>query len=104
MFRTSLIAAAAMAASLTPAFAGERIGYDAASLNDPAFVASLYGQIEDAARTVCRADLRGDALRPYKLDACIDAAVADAVAQVNAPGLTAYADGDISDSRVALLN
>ena len=103
MIRTSLFAAATLVAGLQPALSSETIAYEPAALEDPANVAALYSEISATAHKVCRAALRGDPHRHYKMDRCVEETTADAVAQANSPELTAYAAGDSAERRLALL-
>ena len=72
--------------------AGESVTVDRARLSDPAYVASLHQEIEDAAVRECKAALSGSAFYQYQLPGCVAEAVEAAVSDVNAAELSAYAE------------
>ncbi len=92
MFRKVYFALAASAIAF-PALAAEKaIEYDTARLDDPAYVAALYEEIETAAHEVCREELRYSTDRHYMMNSCVEDAIAEAVAEVGSPMLTAAAE------------
>jgi len=52
--------------------------------------AELRADIVKAASTVCRQEVRGEALAVYLYNACVRGSVNDAVAKLNNPELVAY--------------
>jgi UrcA family protein len=102
MVRISFFALAAFAMAQTAASAAEKVvEVDRTRLADPAYVEALYVEIESAARSVCKKDLAGSPLYMPQLRACVAKTVKDAVKQVDAPMLTAYADGEALPERLA---
>lgn len=102
MIRTTFFALAAISAFAQPAFAADQVvAYDRTALSDTAEVESLYARLETAAIKACQADLSGDPLAFYKMDACVEDTVARAIAEIDSPELTAYAGAAPSESRVA---
>ena len=67
----------------------ELVRYHDAGLEQPANATRLYERIHEAAEKVCAPLAEGDANARSHLNACIDGAVAAAVAEVNRPQLSA---------------
>lgn len=99
MIRTSLFAIATLSAVAHPAFADVTVKFDRAALDDPAEVAALYERIEEAARQVCRQARRDGVLGHYTMRGCIKDKIAEGVAAVGSPALTAYAEGSDAERR-----
>jgi UrcA family protein len=104
MIRTMFFATAAILASSSIASAaGKAVDFDRAKLGDPAYIEALYAEIELAAVEVCKAELRGSPFYHSKVRNCVKVSMARAVAEIDAPMLTALADGapeyDLADAR-----
>ena len=81
--------------------AGIRVGYGDLDLATSAGAHTLYARIAGAARTVC--GFEGTALIEQSLwNRCYRAAIADAVAKVNRPLLTAAQTGHPAHTTVAM--
>lgn len=94
MIRTLFFATAAISGISTAALAGgKEVQFDRASLNEPAYVEALYAEIEQAAREVCKSELLGSPYYHSKVRSCIKASLARALADVDSPLLTAFAEG-----------
>jgi UrcA family protein len=77
------------------------IHYAASALGSGQGAAALYRKLKMAARMVCKADLLSTSIvtqhvASLKQQQCIDNAVATAVARVNVPAFTAYANAQSS--------
>jgi UrcA family protein len=82
--------------------AGIRVGYGDLDLATSAGAHTLYERIAGAARTVC--GFEGTALVEQTLwNSCYRGAIADAVARVNSPLLTAEQTGRPAQTTVAML-
>ncbi|GAB4531163.1 MAG: hypothetical protein Kow00133_19800 [Amphiplicatus sp.] len=99
MIRTSLFAIAAICAVSPSAFADVTVRFDRDALDDPAEVAALYERIEEAAHEVCRQARRDGVLGHYTMRGCIKDKIAEGVAAVGSPALTAYAEGSDEERR-----
>ncbi|MBB5517803.1 UrcA family protein [Amphiplicatus metriothermophilus] len=99
MIRTSFFAIAAITALSSSALADVRVRFDRDALDDPAEVAALYERIEEAARKVCREARRDGVLGHYTLRGCVKDKIAEGVAAVDSPALTAYAEGSDAERR-----
>lgn len=80
------------------------VSFDRAALADPAEAAALYEDIVEAAEDVCRAALRGSPFYHHKFRPCVSDAVNAAVAEIDAPLLTAHAGGERARARLASAN
>jgi UrcA family protein len=81
----------AAAAEPTPEIATRRINYSDLDLSRTAGAAALYRRIKSAARQVCDPmDSRAFGISYTAMHACVQQAIARAVADVNAPVLTSY--------------
>lgn len=79
---------------LSPAMSAERVAFDRAQLDDPAYVAALYAQIEVAAKTECAKAISSTLYYQQRFVDCVDEAVEAAIAEIDAPALTALAAAD----------
>jgi len=90
----------------TPALATDpasiKVGYSDLNLSTIAGAQALYGRIKSAARTVCGYEGR-NLTDQAAWNSCYHGAIADAVAKVNSPLLTAVHTGRPLDSAVAML-
>ena len=103
MIRTMFFATAAIAGLTSFALAAEKsVVFDRAYLSDPAYVEALYSEIGLAAREVCKEEFRGSPHFNARVRHCIKVSMARAVADIDAPMLTALADGapeyDLADA------
>ena len=104
MIRTIFFATAAFGMSFSAAnAAGKEVEFDRDDLDDPAYVEALYTEIGLAAREVCKEEFRGSPHFNARVRHCIKVSMARAVADIDAPMLTALADGapeyDLADAR-----
>lgn len=91
--RRKIILSLTLAVVATTANAAEqRVAVDRSRLDDPQYAAALYGEIADAARAACRAELGGSPLYQSQMRSCVKDAIARAVADVGAPELAAVAE------------
>ena len=90
LIAASQAAGAADAADLSGEFAQQVVRYAELDLTRPAGVAILYKRINTAAFEVCEPDGVWAVATVPSVRRCVDAAVARAVADVNAPALTDY--------------
>jgi UrcA family protein len=92
--------------SATPALATDpasvKVSYADLDLSTIAGAQTLYGRIRTAARSVCGYEGRGVTDQAF-WNACFRGAIADAVAKVNNPLLTAVHTGRPVDTTVAML-
>jgi hypothetical protein len=79
------VSAAALFAAAAPAGAAEVRVHVAGKAP-----AELHADIVKAANTVCRQEVRGEALAVYLYSACVRGAVTDAVSKLNNPEVVAY--------------
>ena len=103
MHRNSAIAAAAVLALFggSALASGERVAIDRAQLDDPAYVASLHAEIEQAAIKECKADLAGSVFYRYQIEDCIAGTVAAAVDEIGSEALSSYSASGERDYPIA---
>lgn len=94
MHRKSAIAAFALSLCAAPAFAGERVAFDRAQLDDPAYVAALYEKIEDAAKKECFKSISSSLYFQQRFAACVEDTVETAIAEIGSQALVAHAAAD----------
>jgi UrcA family protein len=100
----SLGASQAFAANERDQVRSEKVSYADLNLSTPAGASTLYRRIQRAARSVCGADDRVGSILPHlQWRKCYESAVADAVAKVNSPMLTAVHDDKTSGRKGATL-
>ena len=93
------LAGAAQALASEPSI---KVSYSDLDLSTPAGAQTLYHRISGAARTVCGFE-GADLIEQQVWKACYRGAVADAVAKVNSPLLTAVASGKSVSTTVAMI-
>jgi UrcA family protein len=80
----------AYSASAEPSVKSQRVGFADLDLSKPAGAQTLYKRIKAAARHVCGpVDRYAYTVSPQSFRQCYEKAIADAVAQVDRPSLTA---------------
>ena len=68
---------------------------------DPAYVASLHAEIEQAAIKECKADLAGSVFYRYQIEDCIAGTVAAAVDEIGSEALSSYSASGERDYPIA---
>jgi UrcA family protein len=106
MTRKLIFAAAAFAGAATftvgLAQAGEiTVTVKRPALEDPAYVEALYDEVRSAAIKACREELQGSIIAFYAMNECVGETVESAIAEIGAPMLTAYANGEFDALEVA---
>jgi UrcA family protein len=64
------------------------------ALSDPAYIEALYKEIRSVASKVCRTELYGSVVAIYAMNECVKEAADTAIAEIDAPMLTAYGNGE----------
>ncbi len=95
MTRTISLVAAFVLLGASAAFAGKTVEYDRASLDRADYVESVFRQIYSAAKKQCIREKTDAPLGLRYRNACKRDAIDAAVAEINHPKLTAYANNAV---------
>ncbi len=101
MTRLISIVSAFVLLGSTAVLAGEKINFDRASLERSDYVESTFRQIHSAAKRQCIREKSDAPLGLRYRQACMVDAIETAVAEIDHPNLTAYANGAVRNMIVA---